>query len=86
MKPAQRNKVKPKIFPLHARGQTQKQPSRGVTKQKVFGKSQPYHQRLREYRFYVNIGRGVKIGCDRCFYITDVLHYAFNIKLIAFNN
>ena len=30
---------------------------------------QPYHQRLREYRFYVNIGRGVNIGCDRCFYI-----------------
>ena len=30
---------------------------------------QPYHQRLCEYRFYVNISRGVNIGCDRCFYI-----------------
>ena len=25
---------------------------------------------LCEYRFYVNIGRGVNIGCDRCFYMT----------------
>ena len=35
-----------------------------------------YHQRLREYRFYVNIGRGVNIGCERCFYIalSNMLH------------
>ena len=35
-------------------------------------KNQPYHQRLREYRFYVNIGRDVNIGCYRCFYMIDV--------------
>ena len=38
--------------------------------------SQP-HQRLREYRFYVNIGRGVKTGCDRGFYMTDVFTLCF---------
>ena len=37
---------------------------------------QPYHQRLREYRFYVNIGRGVNVGCDRCFYV------AFKVVLV----
>ena len=30
---------------------------------------QPCHQRLREYRFCVNIGRGVNIRSDKCFYI-----------------
>ena len=28
---------------------------------------QSYHQYLCENRFYVNIGCGVIIGCDRCF-------------------
>ena len=42
---------------------------------------QPYHQRLREYRFYVNMGRGVNIGCDRCFYIMLLI-----TSCIAFNN
>ena len=41
------------------------------------GKNQPYCQRLREYRFYVYIGRGVNIGCDRCFYMTDVFTLCF---------
>ena len=45
------------------------------------GLVQPYHQRLREYRFYVNIGRGVNIGCDRCFYIMLLI-----TSCIAFNN
>ena len=36
---------------------------------------QPCYQRLREYRFYVNVGRGVNISCDRGFYT------AFNNKL-----
>ena len=33
--------------------------------------TQPYHQRLREYRFYVNIGRG------RRFYMADVFILCF---------
>ena len=31
-----------------------------------YDKLQPYHQRLRKCRFYMNIGGGVTIGCDRC--------------------
>ena len=27
-------------------------------------KLQPYHQRLREYRFYASIGHRVNIGCE----------------------
>ena len=42
---------------------------------------QPYHQCLREYRFYVNVGRGVNIGCHRCFYVMLLI-----ISCIAFKN
>ena len=48
---------------------------------KVWGNFQLYHNRLREYRFCVNIGRGVNIGCDRCFYIMLLI-----TSCIAFNN
>ena len=41
---------------------------------------QPYHQRLREYRFYVNIGRAVNIGCDIFFTLLLIT------GCIAFNN
>ena len=34
---------------------------------KITKKKQPYRQRLREYRFHANIGRGVNIGCDSVF-------------------